>query len=277
MFDFNSGDQIGTTQHLSGFGGSNALNDNRYGLQSGSSGGTDRELLFHSIRLQAFEPPRLTLEVNTSTGATSILNDAGESIALNGYFISSEAGALDPPGWLSLEDQDIGNPVDPTPGDKDNGDGWEEFDALDAAYLAEGFLLDFTSLADQDSLSLGGAFEPSVFGANEDGDLVFEFTDGMSRLTTGNVKYVTGPDVVLGDVNLDTMVNGLDVDPFVDVLLNGPFQAEADMNLDGVVNGLDVDPFVAAVVGGGLQAVPEPSTLVLLSLAALLGLLWRRR
>jgi len=59
------------------------------------------------------------------------------------------------------------------------------------------------------------------------------------------------------------VVNGLDVDPFVDVLLNGPFQDEADMNEDGVVNGLDVDPFVAAVVGGGVAAVPEPSTLLL--------------
>jgi len=38
-----------------------------------------------------------------------------------------------------------------------------------------------------------------------------------------------------------------------------------------------VDPFVAAVVGGGVQAVPEPSTLVLLSLAALLGLIGARR
>ena len=41
------------------------------------------------------------------------------------------------------------------------------------------------------------------------------------------------------------------------------------MNLDGVVNGLDVDPFVAAVVGGGLQAVPEPWTIALLALAGL--------
>ena len=41
------------------------------------------------------------------------------------------------------------------------------------------------------------------------------------------------------------------------------------MNLDGVVNGLDIDPFVAAVVGGGLQAVPEPSTIALLALAGL--------
>ena len=42
----------------------------------------------------------------------------------------------------------------------------------------------------------------------------------------------------------------INVTPFVDVLLNGPYQAEADMNEDDEVNGLDVDPFVAAVVGG---------------------------
>ena len=77
---------------------------------------------------------------------------------------------------------------------------------------------------------------------------------------------------LLGDVNLDGEVNGLDVDPFVDKLLNGPNQAEADMNVDGEVNGLDVDPFVAAVVGGGAQPIPEPSTLLLATLA-LLGLL----
>jgi hypothetical protein len=67
--------------------------------------------------------------------------------------------------------------------------------------------------------------------------------------TPGSTSF--GSSALLGDVNLDGVVNGLDVDPFVDVLLSGPFQAEADMNLDGVVNGLDVDPFVAAVVGSG--------------------------
>jgi hypothetical protein len=86
------------------------------------------------------------------------------------------------------------------------------------------------------------------------------------------------PEYDLGDVNLDGEVNGLDVDPFVDLVTSGDFQTEADMNGDGAVNGLDVDPFVEAVVGGGVQAVPEPGTLVLALFASLaLIALGRRR
>jgi hypothetical protein len=88
----------------------------------------------------------------------------------------------------------------------------------------------------------------------------------------------------LGDVNLDGVVNGLDVDPFVDRLLNGPYQIEPDMNGDGFINGLDVDPFVEAVAGGGgavvagPQAVPEPATAALAGAGLLIvaGSYWRR-
>jgi hypothetical protein len=76
-------------------------------------------------------------------------------------------------------------------------------------------------------------------------------------------------DLLLGDVNLDDSVNGLDVDPFVALVTDGTYQAEGDMNEDSAVNGLDVDPFVAAVLGGGVQAVPEPGTALLLVLGLL--------
>ena len=91
-------------------------------------------------------------------------------------------------------------------------------------------------------------------------------------------EFTFVPEPVLGDSNLDGEVNGLDVDPFVDVLLNGPYQLEADMNEDDVVNGLDVDLFVAAVVGVGAAAVPEPSTLLLCLVAVgLVGGWWTWR
>jgi hypothetical protein len=92
--------------------------------------------------------------------------------------------------------------------------------------------------------------------------------DTSDLYTTGEVTLASA-GVLLGDVNLDGQVNGLDVDPFVDVLLNGPYQSESDMNGDGVVNGVDVDPFVGALVGGSAAAVPEPCTLVL----AMLGMI----
>jgi hypothetical protein len=85
--------------------------------------------------------------------------------------------------------------------------------------------------------------------------------------------------VLVGDVNLDGEANGLDVSPFVSVVLNGGFQREADLNFDGNVDGLDVDPFVAAVMAGGVQAVPEPSPIVLATLGVLgvIGFYRRRR
>ena len=56
--------------------------------------------------------------------------------------------------------------------------------------------------------------------------------------------------LILGDVNGDGSVNLLDVQPFVELLTSGGYQAEADINQDGVVNLLDVGPFVELLSGG---------------------------
>jgi hypothetical protein len=77
--------------------------------------------------------------------------------------------------------------------------------------------------------------------------------------------------VPVGDVNWDGQVNGLDVPPFVERLLNGPYLTTADMDEDGQISGLDVPLFVATLVAAEHQladaSVPEPSTLALLLLA----------
>jgi hypothetical protein len=82
--------------------------------------------------------------------------------------------------------------------------------------------------------------------------------------------------LLLGDVNHDGVVDGLDVDPFIDVLLDSQFATTADMNGDGAVNGLDVAPFVAAVFGGSAQQIPEPSTLLLALIALCVVGGWRK-
>jgi len=53
--------------------------------------------------------------------------------------------------------------------------------------------------------------------------------------------------LLLGDVNLDGVINLLDVKPFRTILRSGNYLAEADMNQDGTVNLLDVKPFRDAI------------------------------
>ena len=61
--------------------------------------------------------------------------------------------------------------------------------------------------------------------------------------------HVTENQTLLGDVNVDGVVNLLDVEPFIERIGTGTFLAEADCNKDGQVNLLDIDPFIA-ILGG---------------------------
>jgi hypothetical protein len=238
---------IGVAKHPLGFGGDNfdgLVYEPRVTL---GTLGAD-ELLFE-------QPPVLTLEVNSDTGSTRILNSSANVVEMDLYRITSDSDSLLPSRWNSLQDQGFDG-SDP-PG---IGPGWEELGAL-TDELSELYLGGSSALASDDSVALGRVFNTAA----EAQDVVFEYhSPGLpsTALITGAIEYVTG-GVILGDVNGDGEVNGLDVDPFVDALLSGSYQPEADMNEDQVVNGLDVDPFVAAVVGGGTQQIPEPSTLLL--------------
>jgi hypothetical protein len=130
-------------------------------------------------------------------------------------------------------------------------------------------------LTDEYGLELNGWTLTGATGVSDDGTVIVgSGVNPAGRLEAW--RAVLAAPILLGDVNLDGEVNGLDVDPFVEVLLSGTddnaTRIAADMNNDGEVNGLDVYLFVVAVVGGA-QSVPEPSTLLVCIALGVIGAL----
>ena len=71
-----------------------------------------------------------------------------------------------------------------------------------------------------------------------------------SQVDFNNIGFtgvVSGPAVLLGDVNTDGDVNFSDIAPFITRLFDNIFQAEADMNGDGVVSFADISLFIEAL------------------------------
>ena len=121
-------------------------------------------------------------------------------------------------------------------------------------------------------------FQVGLYAQTTPNDPVADF----SIVTYTNIAGNDG-NTTLGDVNLDGAVNGLDVNPFIERVLNGPYQVEADVNEDGFVDGLDVNPFVDAIVGlepaAEARVVPEPATAALagVGMVVLVGCFWSRQ
>ena len=118
--------------------------------------------------------------------------------------------------------------------------------------------IDGTRLVDRDDLALLlealGTAEPSASDLDRDGhcdrnDLAILLGCYGNRL----------PVLLPGDVNGDGVVDGSDVQPFVDVLTVGAYHAQADINGDGIVDGLDIQPFVDIITGVGGSAIPGPA------------------
>ena len=61
---------------------------------------------------------------------------------------------------------------------------------------------------------------------------------------SATVELVSLPGVLLGDVNLDGIVNFFDILPFISVLSADEFQFEADLNQDCEVNFFDIPLFI---------------------------------
>ena len=55
--------------------------------------------------------------------------------------------------------------------------------------------------------------------------------------------------ILLGDMNVDGVVDLIDVQPFVELLSSGVFMANGDVNEDGAFDLNDVAPFVGLLTG----------------------------
>jgi len=199
----------------------------------------------------------LTLRVNTTSGAVSIVNGESNPFDVTYYQINSAQGSLNLLGWNSLDDKEIGDPV---------GTGWDEAGGVSSNILSEVRLEGITTLAPLASLSLGNAF---TVGAAQ--DLTFSYGLPNGTLQPAFVEYVTGPTPIAGDYNQNGKVDAADYTVWRDTFgQNVPMGTGADGDNSGTIGTGDFNVWKSNFgMGGGSgavasAAVPEPSTILML-------------
>ncbi len=257
---------------------------------SGSTSGTFREGYFDLIDFRVVNQVlvELALTVNRNTGSATITTGStGTPANITDYRITSEFGALAPESWLSIADNyDAGSPG---PNQVDPNSNWVELSGA----------TDDSELFEEDSNANGAAIAPgrsinlgNVWLANPTEDLVFSYeVNGTAHV--GAVNYIgNGMQPILsGDFNADGDITSADWlilrgSRFTD--LSALSLAEAyrrgDVTEDLAVTHADFAAFKQAFEqsnGTGsfeamLVSVPEPSSLVMVVLVGMLGLIVRR-
>lgn len=102
--------------------------------------------------------------------------------------------------------------------------------------------------------STGNSSEATVFNVSGLNSIDLTYTRDNGGSAVGGVNFVIGvPTVlVLGDVNLDGVVDFSDIPAFIAVLAGGGggrFQAEADTNQSGSIDFGDIQPFIDILAG----------------------------
>jgi hypothetical protein len=228
----------------------------------------------------------LSLTVDRDNGSLVITNRTGAPVNISAYSITSAFEGMSPANWLSIADNyDSGNP------------GLNQFDAAhqwteltDPATRTD---LSEVEFAANVGASLGHTKTINISSSGgwirtPTEDLVFNYISG-GVLKTGIVTFVDngGVPFARGDLNTDGAINAVDWGIFRSnqfVNHSGKSLAEAyrvgDLTADKVSNHNDFRAFkIAYDAANGVGAfaamvagVPEPSSLVLLVGAGLLGL-----
>lgn len=132
------------------------------------------------VDVSAEDIQSVTLEVNTTTGASRILNDSSKNFNMIYYEITSTSESLIPGNWTSLDDAEGGDPV---------GVEWDEAGGSDAGVLSEVNLLGTPkSLAASGSTTLWSLGD--IWNTSGEQDLRFFFTQSNGALVRGIVQYV---------------------------------------------------------------------------------------
>jgi hypothetical protein len=211
----------------------------------------------------------LQIEVNKSSGAITLKNTATAPLTIDHYRIGSVGGALNLAAWNSLDDQDYdaidGPDVGTTAGDS-LGEGWDQAGGSSATQLVEQFLgAGGSGIAAGESISLGNAFNTSIFGAGNDGDLQFSFGVNSGALIPSLVTYVGGGGQA-GDFDADGDVDGRD---FL------VWQRGFGTTHNATTLATWRANFGAGSATAAAGAVPEPSSVMLVLTAGLMAA-WRR-
>lgn len=230
----------------------------RVGFLSGSILDAD-QIRFSGIDVATAEIESPTLNVYSS-GLVVIANPTNQSVDMTHYEIISNADALNPAGWTSLDSQENNDPI---------GEGWEEAGASDSGVLAEVNLLSMSTLDSGERLGLGHAF---ATGGTQ--DLAFRYTTPEGEIRRGVVNYLLS-----GDYNGDGSVDAADYVVWRRSFgASVPFGEGADGDGNGQIDESDYQIWRShngLVAGSGSNqstTVPEPAILplTLLAMAVLL-------
>jgi hypothetical protein len=226
--------------------------DGRFGLFSSYQSPAP---IFSDFKVFSSDFDGLSAVVDRSTGSITLRN-TGEPFQFDFYQLDSASDSLNVVGWNSLSDQNfqtIG------PGE---GQSWDEAGGSSASALGEVYLRGSSTLATNESRSIGNAYNTTVDG----GDLALTFRLPTTReIVQGTIQYA-------GDYDGDSDVDGADFLTW-QRQFGGPGSADGSGN--GVVDGADLQiwknnlpgPSVAVAVPSG-TAVPEPSSIALVTCAA---------
>jgi hypothetical protein len=127
----------------------------------------------------------LFLEVNTTTGQTTLKNQTGSPVNVDYYQVTSATGALNSTAWNSLQEQNVAG----FPAGNGSGNGWEQFGGSSANVIGESYLTGSSDVSNNAAINLGAAF--NVGGAH---NLIFSY----------------GATARTGDYNNDGTVNAAD-------------------------------------------------------------------